>query len=596
MTQPRPRIDPGLLADLLAAAPARVRKKIDADPRAAQSWEWTLDGDSWLVAAGTETVRLGASDITEAGQVGCGCLLSPRCLHLLSVVGLLDSTDPPEPGVDGQPVHPPAPDPAEPSRTGTVDALAEQVEVDEDTRTAARFAWSAGAGALAVGVRAAGAAERVELLRAAGLARVARLPRLAAACTAVAAGPRDFAGPGFALAAYAAELSSLLDVAWRLGGGPEGPRPAATLADVGIGRRAYTRIGSLRLYGLGCERVVTTSGYGGVVSHAVSFEEDAPRFWRIGAVTPGGADRVVPAYGGSVAFGRVSLSHRALTRSGLIAQEVSASADGRLSGGAATTAAPMGGCAWNERPLAVLWERPLADQVGAALAALAAPAHRTGADLVFVDLALTGLLDGGDVGAVEAATGRRLVLSAGTARDHQGVRTLARLAAVPGLRMRVVARPVVDAPGTLMPLTVAPDPAFPLAADWKGLVNISLDDVPGTAAQSAKPEPGVPAHPVRASPFTGVARVLNRVAEAGRDAAPQPGVLPAQLRRHHLPTAAGLLAELTGAARYRLRTTTGESAVPPPDALATAWLAAMTYLDSARSHLDADAWALAGHD
>jgi hypothetical protein len=49
----RPRIAPGVLAELLAAAPARVRKRLDADPGAADSWPWAHDGDAWTVTAGT---------------------------------------------------------------------------------------------------------------------------------------------------------------------------------------------------------------------------------------------------------------------------------------------------------------------------------------------------------------------------------------------------------------------------------------------------------------------------------------------------------------------------------------------------------------
>ncbi|XKK40388.1 hypothetical protein HFP72_06875 [Nocardiopsis sp. ARC36] len=53
MTAERPRIDPGLLAELLEAAPGRVRRKLDAAPRAAEEWDWSSDGPVWTVGRGT---------------------------------------------------------------------------------------------------------------------------------------------------------------------------------------------------------------------------------------------------------------------------------------------------------------------------------------------------------------------------------------------------------------------------------------------------------------------------------------------------------------------------------------------------------------
>ncbi|TDQ43588.1 hypothetical protein [Actinorugispora endophytica] len=585
MTVERPRIEPGLLAELLAAAPSRVRRKLDAAPRAAEGWTWTARDDGWAVAAGGETVRLGAPEITDAAQVGCTCLLSPRCLHLLSVAGLLAHTG--EEGGSGTGEGPStSPDPGPESD----DPLTAAVELDDEIRAAARFAWTAGAHTLAAGVRAAGAVQRVELLRAAAMARAARLPRLAAACTTVSGGLRDHATPAFTLTEHAAALTRLLDVSWRLGGGPDGPRPAATLADVGIGRRAYTEVGSLRLYGLGSESVVTGSGYAGVVTHAVSFADGAPRMWRVGDVAPGGAERAAAVYGGSVNFGGLALSHRDLTRSGLVAQRVSASADGRLSGGAATTAAAATGCAWTDEPLAALWARPFDAQVDAALAALAAPAHRTGADLVFAELVVAGPAGGDDVAVVEAGTGRALVLSPGGAQDRLRARNLARLAAVPGLALRAVARPVPNRPGVLVPVAVAVGEGLALPEAWRGRVNLSLDTVAGPAAASVPAEPASPlgdADPGLAA----MGRVLARLSEAGREAAPSRSPLNARLREHHLPTAAALLTTVTAAARERVRTPTGESVVPPPDRFAAAWLAATTYLSAAESHLHAQTWA-----
>ncbi|MFL1380127.1 MULTISPECIES: hypothetical protein [unclassified Nocardiopsis] len=600
----RPRIAPELLAALVEAAPARVRRKLDAAPRAAQEWTWTPGDGTWTVAAGGETVTLTGADLTDPVQTVCTCLLSPRCLHLLSVVSLLDATaddgpaDAPDaPDTSATPDAPGAPDTAattattatageRPAEPAGLDPLAEPVAVDGPARAAARAAWDAAARILARGVRAAGSSGRAELLRASALARAARLPRLSAACVAVAAGPRDHPTADFDLSAYTASLTALLDLAWRLGGGPEGERPAPTRADVGVGRRAYTEIGSLRLYGLGCERVVTASGYAGVVTHLVSFSGGAPRAWSVSDIAPGGPERASAAHGSRVSFGGTALSHRDLGRAALIAQRVGASADGRLSGMSATTAATADAPPWDGGPLAALWERPAAEQIADALAALAAPTRRSGADLVFVEFTVVGPHP---EGAEVTIDGRGHVLTADGARDPLRARNLARIARDPGTVLRAMARPVLERPGRLVPITVGDLPDLPQAR--RGRADLSMDTLRWAEPTPAAQAPAAP--PPRPAPDPGtavLARVLSRLAEAGREAAPADS--GTRLRDRHLPTGADLLDALTAAARERVRTATGESAAPPPDRLALAWLAASTYLTAVRHRLHTLAWGL----
>lgn len=579
----RPRIAPELLASLVEAAPARVRRKLDADPGAAGDWTWTAGDGTWTVTAGGETVTLTGADLTDPGQAACTCLLSPRCLHLLAAVSLLDTTA--DDGPADAPVSPE--EVAERSPDGR-DPLSEPVGVDDAARAAARAAWDAAARALAAGVRAAGSSGRAELLRASVLARAARLPRLSAACVAVAAGPRDHPTADFDLSAYTADLTALLDLSWRLGGGPGGGRPAPTRADVGVGRRAYTEIGSLRLYGLGCERVVTASGYAGVVTHLVSVADGVPRRWSVADIAPGGPERAAAAHGARVSFGGTALSHRDLGRAALVAQRVGASADGRLSGMSATTAATADAPAWDSGPLAVLWERPVAAQVADALAALAAPTRRSGADLVFAEFTVVGPHP---EGAEVTADGRVHVLVSDGARDLLRARNLARIAREPGAVLRVMARPVLERPGRLVPITADGLPDLPSAR--RGRADLSLDTLRwADPAGAAPPLPPVPAPPPAPDPGTAVlARVLSRLAEAGREAAPaDPVGFGARMRDRHLPTGADLLAALAAAARERVRTATGESAAPPPDRLALAWLAASTYLTAVRHRLHTLAW------
>ncbi len=645
MTEPRPRIAPDLLAELLDAAPARVRRRLDAAPRAADDWEWTADAERWTVLAGSESVTLTGTELTEPEQVGCTCLLGPRCLHLLAVVSLLEPLGqnanvptPPDPtqahspataasatpatpttsgappvsesrGVPGTPAVPGAPAPGDRTAPGAAptlcvlgapDPLSALVEIDDAARIAARAAWSAGARILACGVRA-GATHRSDLLRASALARTARLPRLASACATVAAGPRDLDTHRFALGEYTDALTALLDVSRRLGGGPEGPRPSPTLADVGTGRRSYSEIGSLRLYGLGTERVVTTSGHAGVVTHLVSFDADGgPSFWSVGDVAPGESARAHQVYSARVNFGGTARSHHELGRTGLIAQRVRASADGRLSSGAATTAAGTHRRSWDVDPLDRLWNRPFADQVSTALAAQTGPARRSGSDLVFVELTITGPAAGAEgAEVVEATTGRVLRLGTDGAQDSHRAHNLALLARYSGAGLRTVARPVPDAPGTLVPFTVEIRGGAALPEGLGGRMNLSLDTLPSPGAAHSR-EGGAHASGDIAQPgsgrpgsdtgLSGLERALARVAEAGREATPPVGALAGRLRAHHLPTGAELLTGVGAAGRARVRTLTGESVPAPPDALAAAWLAATTYTAAVRAHLNALAW------
>lgn len=47
MNADRPVISPGLLASLLEAAPAGVRRRIEAEPDLAAAWDWTAGDEGW---------------------------------------------------------------------------------------------------------------------------------------------------------------------------------------------------------------------------------------------------------------------------------------------------------------------------------------------------------------------------------------------------------------------------------------------------------------------------------------------------------------------------------------------------------------------
>ncbi|RAY16395.1 hypothetical protein DPM19_05835 [Actinomadura craniellae] len=642
----RPVVEPGLLAELIGAAPARVRRRLDADPALADGWTWTETGGGWQVAAGGETVRLAGPRLTGADQVGCSCLLAPRCLHLLAVLTVLDTladqeeappAEPEETGAEPDPRTRPArtvdsaaepdlshPSPAGTACTGTSRTGADQtgadqtgadqtgagqtgagqagtsrtgaglagtrgdeaVELTEAQAGAARLAVDAGARLLATGAQAAGALLRADLLRAAHAARQASLPRLAAAATRVAGGMRDLATarPAFALEVFAADLAELIATAHRLDRAPDA-------AAVGVARRSYAPTATARLHGLCSEAVVTASGYAGVVTYLT---DGAGRLHTVSDVMPGGPERPKTAYRSAARLGRLTLDHHDLGRSGVFGQGLTATADGRLGGGEGADAARLAGTPWTEPPLAALWEAAVGDQLDRAWAAAGLPetARPAGADLLFLDTVVAGLTPEGVLLEVAGADPVHALSPAG---DHRAV--LRRLGTLHGEPLRLVGRIHPSRPRTLTLLAVAA-PALHLPDRRLGRINVGLDDLPGAAlgpaAATAAPRPAAAPEPPD-DPLAGLRRTLHRATLGGRATlagAATAGLRAesARLRRSHLPTAADLLDHLHAAAAEVERTVTGESRPAAPEPSARAWAAAMAYLDAAHRALLRAAW------
>ncbi|MBB5078506.1 hypothetical protein [Nonomuraea endophytica] len=549
----RPDVMPAVLADALAAAPARVTKRLDAAPGAAEAWQWSPEGAELHVNTGQETVRLPLGGLlTDIAQITCTCLLTPRCLHTLSVLSALPLATPDTPS----PGEKPDPSPAqsdEPPASGTPrtpsQADPDQARPTADTGgpagggpggAAAGMAWEAGAEVLAAGVAHAGAAARERLLRAAHACAEARLYTLARLTTAVAQGVHDVRAkrPEFELARYAQDLADLLRTARR----PD--------TDPGTGRRRYEALPPLILQGLFSEPVVTASGYAGVVTWLA---DETGQLYTVADVTPGGAERVAAAYRAAVRFGGLALSPERLGRSRVFAQNAAASADGRLSSTKDTKAAIHGVSTWTGPP----WTEPPADQLARALRG-----ERDG--LMFL--------------RAEPA-GRDLRTGAGTltaiGATPTGEANLRKL--TPAHESDVIVRVVPDQPGVV---TV-------LAVDQQDL---SFTDLPGPSGPPLPPRPGG-----RAAPLTPLRRVLHRVAMGGRatagpTAAATIAATAARLRRDQLPTAAALLERLAGRAAAVRRTVTGESLPEPPGELARVWSAAMTYAERAEGELTLRRW------
>src|SRR5207253_11308723 len=96
-----PAVAPDLLADLTGALPARLRRRLEADPAMARAWSWQRRPDVVQVTASPETVvtlRPVAGRIPSAEQVAGSCLLAPRCLHVAAVASVLPIDEAEAPG------------------------------------------------------------------------------------------------------------------------------------------------------------------------------------------------------------------------------------------------------------------------------------------------------------------------------------------------------------------------------------------------------------------------------------------------------------------------------------------------------------------
>ncbi|WP_328808288.1 hypothetical protein [Nonomuraea antri] len=225
---------------------------------------------------------------------------------------------------------------------------------------AAAGLWRAAAAVLSTGVPGAGAVPQAELLKAAHTARLAGLPKAEAATLRVVRGLRAARAryDGHRLADLVSALRELLLTVGRLAASDPDPALIGTL------RRGYRPNGGLKVHGVFREPVISSTGYGGVVTHLVT--EDG-RWFSVADVKPGGPSRARGAATATVAIGAAMMSHAQLARGGLLIAGATVSPDGRLGAGKGVRATPVAGLAWTDGPLADLFARPLAEAAGARL-------------------------------------------------------------------------------------------------------------------------------------------------------------------------------------------------------------------------------------
>ncbi|MGW1898225.1 hypothetical protein ACWCQB_12385 [Streptomyces hirsutus] len=587
-----PPVAPEVTATLVEDLSPRLRKRLDATVTKLGARPTHRVGDTVTIAVDDETeVRLHAPGgvVATADAITCGCLLAPECVHRAAAACAAPTADP-APELADQPTRA-VPEPASATDSAPTPDSASLLEVASPAQRAAADAlWSAGAAVLEAGVDGAGAVTQSALLRAAHTARLRHLPRAAGAALSVvtllrAARAGD---PSYRTADLVTALAELLGTAHRVG-----TASGAELAAVrGRARRPYSPDGSLRLYGLFTEPVVTDSGHGGVRTWVAGSDG---RLCTVGDVAPGGVGRALGVADRAVRLGDSALTHRELGRAGLAVSGATVSPDGRLGAGKGVKAVTARGAAWTELPLAALWETPPSEQAARALRSTSryADPDGGGSDLLFLDVELLGAVreSGGTCLLARCEGGisvRLTVADDDPALAHRD--NLMLLATAPGTRLRIIGR-LVPALHPRLILLACSHPT------GEGTIDLGLDRL----RRADLPDPAAPVHPAPLqpegsgahSPLYLLERRVEQTVSAGRAALGMLGDVTAEtrrIRRAGLPTAAGLLTALCTSAAQRDRDLFGRLLPADTDGFATYWLTAARYTADVAESLCAAAW------
>ncbi|MFC4502825.1 MULTISPECIES: hypothetical protein [Streptomyces] len=563
-----PPVAPSVTAELVEALSPRLRKRLDAGVAKLAARPVVVEGDTVRIAVDDDTdleLHAPGGVVSSADAIRCGCLLAPDCLHRAAAASAAPVAVQDAPREEEEKA--PAPTPA---------SVPEPDSPTPDQLTAARAVFDAAAAVLEAGTDGAGAVLQAELLRAAHTARLAGLPRAAAAAVSVVTGVRSArsADPAYRLPELVDALRAVLGVAHQL--------PYATGAELtalrGTVRQPYTPDGSLRLYGLFSEPVLTATGYAG----AVTWTADAQgRLYTVSDVAPGGPGRATGAADRTVRIGDTALTHRELSRAGLAVSGATVSPTGRLGAGAGVRAVRASGADWRGEPLDALWAVPVTEQVTRALGG-------EGHELLFLEVTLIGTVreSAGDclLAACDGLTLRLAAAHDDPALPHRDNMRL--LAAAPGSRLRIVGR-LAAGPLPRALLLAAEHPTQPGARVDLGLDRLRRADLPApTPPPAAVPVPDeAPLHLLR--------RRVQQAVSGGRRVLALPGGGAgdaARLRRVGLATAADLLDDLHATAADRARDAFGRLLPADTPRFARSWLAAAHYTAEVERGLCEAAW------
>lgn len=550
----RPAIAPELLAAFVAAAPSRVTRRLDAEPRVAESWTWSASESEVVVDAGEVRVSLRGSVLRAESDVSCTCLLAPRCLHVLAVLGVLRIADATSeaPATEMHATVTPAAEAKSPAAEtkshqaqGATPRDAEDAELDDDQRAVAADAWRAVSEVLHAGLAQTGTVRLGELLRVAHACRLAGAVRLESALLGVFEAARDLreSRVSFRASDACARIAEALEVAHRLRRGEA--------AALGSARRAYAPVVGLRVAGLATAPIVRR-GYAGVVTYFT----DGTRIYSAQELVPGETSRARDAFDAPLRFGEISLSHREASKVGLLFARAEVSRDGRLGAGKSVVCVSV-------RRDEVLVDRLFATPLAVQLAA----ADRGDGRLV----CLEGVVARADVAFALTREGGGAIPLCPTIDEpiFAGRDNLSKLAEA-GARARFVTR-LSDDGAALEPIALC----FSGESTWHSLDDERLGhaSVPRGEPRAWSPHEGFDA-------FGAVRRRVVRFALAGARSLPSAAHVElareaAVARERLLPTAADALLTLASAR---------------DDARTAAWLALHVYLAAAERSLLRETW------
>ncbi|MBC8288800.1 MAG: hypothetical protein H8E37_00635 [Planctomycetes bacterium] len=590
----RPAVSPALVATVTEDAPGRVRRKLDKTPDAAESWAWKSSGDRWTIEAGGETVELTAPDgvVNSFDQIACSCLLSPRCYHLLACLSVMplangneeESGESDSPQVETEPIG-------------------ERPALSEPQTKAAAFLWEEAAKLVATGVRSAGSLSQAHLMRALHECRSVGLHRLSAVGLRVLQQIRQLRSDDdeFNSDTLVTDLLETLELAWRLKTAEESP------ADwIGTARRAYSPIESLSLQALFTEPILTASGHAGVVTYLMDVSQT---IYSVSNVRPGEPSRVFEAWKTGIDVGGLSCSHQELSRSGLLLQRGTVSADGRLGAGQNTRAITKTSGGWDS--LQSAFEVDLDDQIAHVFEAARASlvTRRAGWDLVF----LRGHLAGTDGESLlfQTESGRSVLLS--VEQTHEALafhHNLSLLSRCPGLRLSVIGRLLPEQAGQVSALAIAPlndaESDHGNSADRAALVlkkpltdhvSLGIEKLSRGNLSTAEREPvqlTVEPPDIDDGLFS-LHRRVRELALNGRHSLPTRGVTgfareAATLKAQSQPTASALLQNLASHAVASESSLSGLRFPADPNPLAQMWLACAKYATASRFEFQKSLW------
>ena len=562
MSGARPAVVPALLVAATEAVTARARKRLDANPRLAEGWAWSEVPGGLEVRTDTgEVVRLRPQQgrLSTAEELGCSCLLGPRCLHVLAVVSLL---------------------PAQLAEA-PVEVAAPVVEA------AARVALSpVQARAVAAGLAVVGDLLQLGAAQA-GLVLLAELSRVAAdlgACGAFRPARALLGLLGAARLARDGDADGLVEALGLAArslfalAGPEAPAAA-----FGQGRRAFDPLPGLRLFGLLAEPLGRGDGGEGVLTLLCASKGG------LSAVADWGGEARASArqlYQRGSRLGPGAPSPEALSRGGLHLVGGTVSSDRRLGAPEGLSLVSAEGALLWEEPLAALFAEPWPQQRARMAAALFDEAPPAGADLAYLRGQLVGTLPEGLV--LAHAGGLSLLLPESDRPERPDREGLRRLARVGPIEVFAIGRAMRERPWALRLLCLG-SPALPLPPAMKGRLNLAFDRVSGLTLPDAPPLPALTPPPPPARPTEPLLRRLRALAQGGV-AVLGPSLLPTVEAE-----ARALDAALLSGGAERLRALAAaclpgvDRRRPDPARLLRAWVQAQTYTQAVTASLWAEA-------